>query len=122
MIFMNTKAWNETRQDRLTILRLRKLSGSLTEIESAELKQMMAEILSDDDLSMSQALANMQQELDMVQTQLKEQQAHNAELAQLALQQEQLATDAAHAFTNLEQRQLHIYQQYTRLTRESPAP
>lgn len=78
---MNETTWDNTKQERLTTLRLRKLSNALTSAESAELDQLMDEILQDDTQIMSQTLTDMQQEIETLQSQLEHQQTHNAAVA-----------------------------------------
>ncbi len=116
---MDTIRWDEQTRLRFNELRLKQLSSILTDAESAELQQLMNTLLAADEEYLTPAISRLQQDIQQLQSQLQNQQVHNTALAQLLLQQEQLAADAQQSLRTLEQRQLYIHQQYTRLTGDS---
>jgi hypothetical protein len=114
-----TAKWTPEIEERFTELRLRQLSGNLTEAEQEELAEMRAVIeLIESEITVS-ALKRLESEQAAMQKVVDDLQVENHELVQLLNQQALLIADTKRWLKEFEQRYSSIRNSFSRLTRQS---
>lgn len=111
--------WNDDTERRFTDLRLRELSGTLTDTEQTELEQMVAEIEEAEADALKESAERWQVERERLQEKLHQSEAENDELLQLLVQQEKLVADARRWLREFEQRHDLLQDNYNRLVGET---
>jgi hypothetical protein len=116
-----TVNWTPEIEQRFTELRLRRLSGSLTEAEQRELAeiQTMVEIVESETTTL--ALKRLETEQLALQDVLEKHQTENQDLVQLLNQQALLIADTKRWLAEFEQRYAVIQKSFTQLTEHSLA-
>ncbi|HDN27733.1 MAG TPA: hypothetical protein ENG03_11690 [Thioploca sp.] len=116
-----TVKWTPEIEQRFTELRLRRLSGSLTEAEQRELAeiQTMVEVVESETTTF--ALKRLETEQFALQDVLEKHQTENQDLVQLLNQQALLIADTKRWLAEFEQRYTVIQNSFTRLTEHSLA-
>ncbi|VAW32439.1 hypothetical protein MNBD_CHLOROFLEXI01-3615 [hydrothermal vent metagenome] len=113
--------WTSEIEQRFTELRLRKLSGNLTEEERKELTQLREIVEVVEFESAAPLLKKLESEQGALQNVLESHQAENNELVQLLNQQALLIADTKRWLKEFEQRYSIIQSSFTRLTKQSLA-
>lgn len=111
--------WNYDTERRFTDLRLRELSGTLTETEQKELEQMLDAVDLAEGESLREITERWQSERKHLQEKLRQMEKENDELLHLLVQQEKLVTDARRWLREFEQRHESIQDNYKRLVGET---
>lgn len=111
-----TAKWTPEIEERFTELRLRKLSGNLTEAEQKELTEIRAMVeVVESEMTVS-ALKRLESEQAALQKVLENHQIENNELLQLLNQQALLIADTKRWLTEFEQRYAAVQTAFSRLT------
>lgn len=110
--------WNEQTTNRFDELRLKQIAGDLTIQEQEELSAIIQSLESEESELLSDYFAQIVAENKTLQSQLETIQQENEALAQLSIQQEQLAADARRWLVEFDQRNLQIQKDYSRLTND----
>lgn len=111
--------WTPEIEQRFTELRLRKLSGSLTEAEQKELAEIQAIVEVVESTATAAALKRLQSEQAALGDVLDNLQEENRELMQLFNQQALLIADTKRWLSEFEQRYSLIQNAFSRLTEQS---
>lgn len=114
-----TNKWTPEIEQRFTELRLRQLSGNLTEAELKELTQIQALVEDVEAETTELALKKLESEQAVLQKALADHQVENNELVQLFNQQALLIADTQRWLKDFEQRYSVIENSFTRLTKQS---
>lgn len=114
-----TVEWTSEIEQRFTELRLRKLSGNLTQAEQKELTEIRAIVEIVESETADPVLNRLEFEQLALQRALKNHQAENDELVQLLNQQALLIADTKRWLREFEQRYSDIQNAFTRLTTQS---
>lgn len=111
-----TDKWTPEIEQRFTELRLRKLSGNLTEVEQKELAKIRAMVEIFESETTVSALQRLESEQVALQKVLENHQAENNELVQLLNQQALLIADTKRWLREFEQRYSAVQNAYSQLT------
>jgi hypothetical protein len=111
--------WNDELERRLTDLRLRELSGALTEPEQKELDEMIQMLDLAEVQALTESIEQWQSERDQLQAQVRQVERDNDDLLRLLIQQEKLATDARRWLSEFERRHASLQDNYKRLVGET---
>ena len=101
---MSTLRWTAEHDARFNQLRLRELSGVLSDTEQDELTQLMNWIESAEARQLADAVRRMKLEQSVMRSRLSAVQAENDELAKILSQLERLAADSRSWLAEFEQR------------------
>ncbi len=116
-----TVKWTPEIEQRFTELRLRRLTGSLTEVEQRELTEIQATVEVVESETTTLALKKLETEQIALQNVLENKHSENMELVQLLNQQALLIADTKRWLAEFEQRYVVIQNAFTRLTEHSLA-
>jgi hypothetical protein len=116
-----TIKWTPKIEERFTELRLRRLSGSLTNAEQKELAEIQSTVKVVESETTRFALKKLETEQIALQKVLGETKLENKELIKLFNQQALLIADAKRWLAEFEQRYVVIQNSFTRLTEHSLA-
>ena len=111
-----TDKWTPEIEQRFTELRLRKLSGNLTEVEQKELSKIRAMVEIIESETTVPALQRLESEQVALQKVLENHQAENNKLVQLLNQQALLIADTKRWLREFEQRYSAVQNAYSQLT------
>ena len=114
-----TAKWTLETEQRFTELRLRQLSGILTEAEQQELTAIQAKVEEIEAATVAPALKRLESEQHVLQKNLENLQTDNTELVQLLNLQALLIADTKRWLEEFEQRYALIQTSFTRLTDHS---
>jgi predicted nucleic acid-binding Zn-ribbon protein len=115
---MEQVKWTAEIEARFHELRLRELSGALSETEKRELAQLVTVIEAEEAEQLVSVISQLQSEQAGMRTHLRVLQEENVELAKVLSQLEQLVVDARKWLAEFEHRHRLIRQSYARLTGE----
>ena len=111
-----TDKWTPEIEQRFTELRLRKLSGNLTEVEQKELSRIRAMVEVAESETTVSTLQRLESEQVALQKVLQNHQIENNELVQLLNQQALLIADTKRWLREFEQRYSAVQNAYNQLT------
>jgi hypothetical protein len=111
--------WNSKAEKRLTELRLKELSGTLTSNEQTELDEMITALDLEESNTLAENTSRWLKEESLIRAKLQVLQDDNEDLARLLAQQEKLAADARHWRKEFEYRHESIQDSYRRLVGEA---
>ena len=111
-----TDKWTPEIEQRFTELRLRKLSGNLTEVEQKELSRIRAMVEFAESETTISTLQRLESEQVALQKVLQNHQIENNELVQLLNQQALLIADTKRWLREFEQRYSAVQNAYNQLT------
>ncbi len=110
--------WTPEIEQRFTELRLRQLSGNLTEAEQKELAEIRALVEVAESQATAAALKRLESEQAVLQNVLENLQTENKELVQLLNQQALLIADTKRWLSEFDQRYSLIQNAFVRLTEQ----
>ena len=113
--------WTPEIEERYTELRLRKLTGGLSEIELSELTQIQAMVDAAEAGIIDAGLAQLERKQMTLQQTVDQLQTENHELVELLTQQALLIADSKRWLTEFERRYDVIQTAFTRLTKHPVA-
>src|SRR5436309_2259003 len=111
--------WDKEKQARLDALRMREISGALTDPERAELATILEKLEAEEARALAPALARLREDVAARQQKIGVVQADNEELAKLLAQERQLAAEARRFLIQFDERSASIREGYARLMGEA---
>src|SRR2546426_2839882 len=100
--------WNEGKQQRLDLLRIREAEGLLTEAECAEMEALFAELDAEEAAALRPAMQRMQQRQADLRTEKEKLAAEAAQLERIAHAQEELLAEACSYLAHLRARRAEL--------------
>ena len=107
--------WNEGKQHRLDLLRIREAEGSLTEAEHAEMEALFGELDAEEAAALRPAMQRMQRRQAEVRREKEKLPAEAAQLERIARAQEQLLAEASSYLAQLRARRAQLAAEYRRI-------
>jgi NTP pyrophosphatase (non-canonical NTP hydrolase) len=101
-------SWTKHSQARLDYLRNAELTGTLTDVEQAELASLMARVEAEEAQALAPTMSRLRAEVGELGQEITSLQSENEELARLLAQQQTLAADARRFLADFEQRRTSI--------------
>ena len=111
--------WNEDKQRRLDVLRVREAQGTLSEAEQAEVEALFAELDAEEALTMRPALERQQQRQAKLREEKEQLSASVDQLEEIVSEQEQLLADARSYLNWLRTKRAAIADKYYQITGHS---
>ena len=110
--------WDGEKQARLDTLRAAELSGTLDEVDEAELKALLELIETEERERLAPTFARIREEQAALRLKAQESEAENEQLVDLIAQQEQWLADARHLLHDLQHRHRAMQKTYQLITGE----